>query len=173
VKESNPDSKVISYRDRENLSVARLGDDAERHLTWGRGSALTRLTERDSPVGALVLAHRAAQTAINNASLPDLQQVALRVQRTVNEFGVSVTALTPGLDLEGAKLGQTAISLHENNVPLRAAGLGTRRLAALAVQQTGIGSQSIVLIDEAEHGLEPHRIRQVLKKICDAHRGNE
>lgn len=170
VKASNPEPKVVSYRDRENLGAARLGDDVERHLTWGRGSALTRLTEKDSATGAVAIAHRAARAAITSTPLIELQQVAARVQQTASEFGVNVVALRPGLDLEGTTFGQAAISLHEGNVPLRAAGLGTRRLVTLAIQQTGLGAKSIVLVDEIEHGLEPHRIRQVLKKICDDHR---
>lgn len=170
VKTSNPDPKVVSYRDRENLGVARLGDDVERHLTWGRGSALTRLTEKESATGAVAIAHRAARAAISSTPLNELQQVAARVQQTVSEFGVSVVALRPGLDLEGTTFGQAAISLHDGNIPLRATGLGTRRLATLAVQQTGLGAKSLVLIDEVEHGLEPHRIRHLLKKICDDHR---
>ncbi|WP_295413649.1 AAA family ATPase [uncultured Thiodictyon sp.] len=42
--------------------------------------------------------------------------------------------------------------------PLRLAGLGTRRLATLAIQKSGITEGAIVIVDEIEHGLEPHRI---------------
>jgi predicted ATP-dependent endonuclease of OLD family len=45
VKDSNPEPRQISWRDRERLGVAALGDDVERDLTWGRGSALARLTD--------------------------------------------------------------------------------------------------------------------------------
>ena len=170
VKTSNPDVRNISNRDRESIGLARLGDDAERHLTWGRGSALSKLTEENSAAGAVVLAHNAATAAIAAAPLNELQESVRRVQQSIGEFGVSVAALKPGLDMEGMKLGQAAISLHEQVLPLRVIGLGSRRLAALAVQQTGTGTHTISLIDEVEHGLEPHRIRQVLKKLCDGHR---
>jgi len=31
----------------------------------------------------------------------------------------------------------------------------------------GLGSDSILLIDEIEHGLEPHRIRRLIKRLCE------
>ena len=170
VKASNPETRTIGNRDREAIATARLGDDAERHLTWGRGSALSKLTEENSAAGAVVLAHNAAKTAIAAAPLNELQEVVRRVQQSIGEYGVTAAALKPGLDMEGMKLGQAAISLHDQVLPLRVVGLGSRRLAALAVQQTGTGNHAISLIDEVEHGLEPHRIRQVLKKLCDGHR---
>jgi hypothetical protein len=55
-------------------------------------------------------------------------------------------------------LSSGAIALHDDDVPLRLAGLGTRRLATLAIQKSAISEGAIVLIDEVEHGLEPHRI---------------
>lgn len=170
VKTSHPETRNIGNRDREAIAMARLGDDAERHLSWSRGSALSKLTEENSAAGAVVLAHNAAKTAIAAAPLNELQGVVHRVQQSINEYGVTAAALKPGLDVEGMKLGQAAISLHNQILPLRVVGLGSRRLAALAVQQTGTGNQAISLIDEVEHGLEPHRIRQVLKKLCNGHR---
>jgi hypothetical protein len=43
------------------------------------------------------------------------------------------------------------------------AGLGTRRPIALAIERLSIPDGAIVLVDEIEHGLEPHRIRHALK----------
>jgi putative ATP-dependent endonuclease of OLD family len=52
-------------------------------------------------------------------------------------------------------------------VPVRATGLGSRRLTGLAIQHEGLGLDSILLIDEIEYGLEPHRIRRLIKRLCE------
>ena len=88
-------------------------------------------------------------------------------KRPVTVFGVKMESLRPGLDLKAVSFGAGTISLHENKIPLRSFGLGTKRLTSLAIQQSGIGSNGIILIDEIEHGLEPHKIRQLLKIVCD------
>ncbi len=36
VKDSNPEPRPVSWRDRESLGVAFLGDDVDRSLTWSR-----------------------------------------------------------------------------------------------------------------------------------------
>ncbi|MCF5211318.1 AAA family ATPase, partial [Pseudomonas syringae] len=50
-------------------------------------------------------------------------------------------------------------------VPLRLAGLGTRRLATLAVQRSAISEGAIVLVDEIEQGLEPHRVLGAMAQL--------
>lgn len=168
VKDSNPEPKPISWRDRERLSLTRLGADVLRHLTWGRGSALARLTGEQTSTGqTLATITRQAQKIVSDATLDELQQAAQKAQQAAVEFGVRSNKLRPGLDTQSMSLGVGALTLHDGEIPLRAMGLGTRRLAALAVQHAGLGGGAIVLIDEVEHGLEPHRIRQLLKKLCD------
>jgi predicted ATP-dependent endonuclease of OLD family len=71
------------------------------------------------------------------------------------------------LDVRAIRFGQSVFSLYDGPVPLQSFGLGSRRLAALAVQEAGIGNSSVVLVDEVEHGLEPHRIRKLLKILCE------
>jgi len=167
IKDSQPDAKPIPWRDRERLCIARLGADVEKHLTWSRGSALSRITGDQTGTGAtLAIANRAAHEAIANASLVDLQEAAEVARKAALEFGVKFPALRPGLDTQSFSVGSGALALQDaQGVPLRATGLGTRRLAALAVEQTGLGKDAILLIDEIESALEPHRIRRLLRKL--------
>ncbi len=168
IKESNPEPKRISWREREKLGMARLGEYYNRHFTWGRGSALSKITDQNvSPFSAICSANRAACQAVEDAPLDELKVSAGIVQKAATDFGVKIDSLRPGLDSKAVSFGAGTISLHENKIPLRSFGLGTKRLTSLAIQQSGIGSNGIVLIDEIEHGLEPHRIRQLIKIICD------
>lgn len=168
IKGSNPEPKMISWRDREKLGMSRLGENSNRHFTWGRGSALLKISGKDaSPFFTICLANRAACQAVEDAPLDDLKKSADVVQNAIAEFGVKMDSVRPGLDTKAVSLGVGTICLHDNKIPLRSFGLGTKRLTSLAIQQTGIGPDGIVLIDEIEHGLEPHRLRQLIKTICD------
>jgi putative ATP-dependent endonuclease of the OLD family len=167
VKESNPEPKRISWRDREKLGLARLGENTNIHLTWGRGSALTRISyDKSKPSSAVCLANRAACEALEDAPLADLQESTKIVQGAIKDYGVNLGPLRPGLDTKAVSIGAGTISLHEGKIPLRGYGMGTKRLTSLAIQQSGVGLNPIALIDEIEHGLEPHRVRQLLKKLC-------
>jgi hypothetical protein len=167
VKDSNPDPKAISWRDREIIGVALLGDDVDRNLTWSRGSALARLTDADSSAQVIAVANRKAREAVSEMQLKEWQQVADQAKTMARDYGAPVNDLQPGLDARAIRFGQSVLSLHDGPVPLQSFGLGSKRLAALAVQEAGIGRSSIVLIDEVEHGLEPHRIRRLVKKLCN------
>lgn len=171
-KENLPDLRPLSWRDRERLGMARLGDDIERHLTWSRGSALAKITEKETTAGpTLALANRAANAAILGATnLGELEAAAALAREAAEKFGVKSSPLRPGLDTQSVSFGTGALSLHdEQKIPFRAVGLGTRRLAGLAVQQAGLGPDAILLIDEIEYGLEPHRIRRLLNKLIADH----
>lgn len=167
VKDSNPDPRPISWRDRELLGVALLGDDVDRNLTWSRGSALARLTDAESSAQVIAVANRKAREAVGEMELQEWQQVADQAKAMARDYGVPVNDLHPGLDVRAIRFGQGVLSLYDGPVPLQSFGLGSKRLAALAVQEAGIGKSSIVLVDEVEHGLEPHRIRRLVKKLCD------
>jgi putative ATP-dependent endonuclease of the OLD family len=57
------------------------------------------------------------------------------------------------------------VSLHEDNVPLRNKGSGSKKLIAAAMQMKLHGGKNVSLIDEMEVGLEPHRIRGLIYKL--------
>lgn len=166
---SQENPKPIRWRDRERLGLARLGADADRHLTWGRGSALSKLTEENTATGeTFVEVARAAKQVVANANLQHLVDAAWKAKESAKDLGAEFEDLRPGLDISGLSLGGSVLGLHEMDIPARLWGLGTRRLAALAVQQSGVGQHSIFVIDEIEHGLEPHRLRHLLRRL---HRG--
>lgn len=168
VKESNPEPRQISWRDRELLAVAVLGDDVDRNLTWSRGSALARLTDAESSARVIATANRKAREAVGEMELAEWQRVADQAKAMARKYGVPVNALQPGLDVRAIRFGQGVLSLFDGPIPVQSFGLGSKRLSALAVQEAGIGKSSIVLIDEVEHGLEPHRIRRLVKTLCEA-----
>jgi hypothetical protein len=170
VNDRNPEGKPITAKDREKLGCARLGDFLDRHFSWGRGSILSRLTsEADSLSSILAEAGRAARdavTAVPPEKLQNLHDAAQKAKRVGAEFGVAAkTDYRPQLDLQSVSVGVGGISLHDGDVPLRRAGLGTRRLLAVAMQREVAKDGGVTLIDEVEQGLEPHRIRHLLRVL--------
>ncbi len=167
----NPDGKSISAADRDKLGCARLGEYLDRQFSWGRGSLLTKLTgEADSLAAILAEAGRAARGALadlDKAALPSLFEAADKAKKAGAQFGVARKSLyRPHLDVQAVGVG--GLSLHDGEVPLRRAGLGTRRLLAVAVQWEIAKAGGVTLIDEIEYGLEPHRVRQLLRVLRDA-----
>jgi hypothetical protein len=72
--------------------------------------------------------------------------------------------LRPGLEPTGTS-STHALMLHDEEIPLTNFGLGTRRLTSLSIQDQAVAGGSIVVIDEIEHGLEPHRLAHVLRYL--------
>lgn len=157
----------ISWRDRARLGLVRLGAEVNRDFAWSKFSVLTRLCGDLTEIEAILAdAHRKLREAIKSDSMERLLQAAKEVESAAKRFGVNpINKYEPRLDSRFVSLGMGSISLHDGEVPLMAAGLGTRRLIALAIQRAAIPAGAIVLIDEIEHGLEPHRIRRLIRSL--------
>ena len=165
--------RLVGARDRERLGCTRLGEYLDRHFAWGRGSILSRLTEEgDSLSEVLAEANRAARlklTSLGPEELPTLRLAAEKVKTAGAKLGVGPRGdYRPNLDVKAVTVGEGALSLHDGDVPVRRAGLGSRRLLAMAMQREVVKSRGLTLIDEIEHGLEPHRIRLVLQVLREA-----
>ncbi|MBW2741665.1 MAG: ATP-binding protein, partial [Deltaproteobacteria bacterium] len=63
------------------------------------------------------------------------------------------------------------ISLHEDSVPFRLKGKGSKRLASIAIQSVLVRNGGIMLIDEIEQGLEPDRVKQAVRSLSGHHAG--
>lgn len=160
VNDRTPYPRAMSNRDRALFRVVRLTGDDARHLTWGQGSILSKLTESgDEAAQQLAAAYRAAKASTRLHEIESLVKVAKEAQARAIEVGAIVgDEYIPGLELLKGGFSSGSIALHDGTVPLRLAGTGTRRLATLAIQRAAIEEGAIILVDEIEQGLEPHRI---------------
>jgi hypothetical protein len=93
------------------------------------------------------------------------QTIANTVQTEARGAGVALAELSPKVDIQRQSVGSGALSLHEDNVPLRNKGSGSKRLIGTAMQIKLHGGKNVSLIDEIEMGLEPHRIRGLIYKL--------
>lgn len=163
------DRKPIYTADRATLGLSRLDLFSDYHFTWGRNTILTRLSaETEGNLNAVLseLARDMRQTDISAyASIAECQTIANTVKTEARDAGVPLTSLSPKVDIQRQSVGTGALSLHEDNVPLRNKGSGSKRLIGVAMQMMLHGGKNVSLIDEIEMGLEPHRIRGLIYKL--------
>ena len=173
-KEANDEGRAIGWKDRAALQVFRVDDSIDTHLAWGRGSALAALTADDDEIDStLTAASRKAREAAFAAPHEKLNAAAETAYEHAVALGVqSGSPFQPGLDA-GAMGSPARLSLHQGTVPLSYSGLGTKRLVALALQRANISGGSVVLVDEIEHGLEPHRLLHLLRSLREGIEGDE
>lgn len=167
VLDSDGETHPFPARDRETLGMLRVGGYIDQHLGWSRGSVLTRLTDTGDAVGVVLAeATRQARAGLKTDGLEKLAEAAKRVEVLGKSLGVALKGgLLPHLDASSLAVAAGAIALHDGRVPVRRAGLGTRRLLAVAMQREAATQTGLTLIDELEQGLEPHRIRRLLRVL--------
>lgn len=158
-------TRNLNWADRTRVAPARLGATGDTHLTWRRGSVLTKLTDGKADASKeLTKAAREMRNAFDQNELKELEGSLKLVTAAAGEMGVSVGAAVQAL-LDAGSISFTGgtISLHdEDGVPLRSLGLGSSRLLIAALQRKAAERATTFLIDELEYGLEPHRIIRLL-----------
>jgi len=165
IRASDEDGVRIGAADRGRLGVFRLSDAGSAHLRWSRDSALTRLGEAGEVNEALLQAHRAARAAVFATPPEGLAKSATAAGEAIEAIGgARLTQPRPGLDpTAGQRAG--SLLLHDGDVPTTFLGLGSQRLAGIAFQLEALDEHSVALIDEVEIGLEPHRLRHLVRHL--------
>lgn len=164
--------KHLSVTMRAAFGVFRVDERFDTHLRWGRGSALAAITSGASgSASTTVQAQRAARQAVFGSDERSLKDVANMVKAASNTFGANhFDNLRVGLDPQAVNTGWSLV-LHDGDVPLTSNGLGSRRLTSLGIQEAR-NVAKVIVIDEVETGLEPHRLHhllRLLKKRADDH----
>lgn len=160
-------SRGLRWADRLTVAPARLGAYLSSQLGWTRGSVLNRLSEDPVQLGPqLAQAARQARTSFGNAASAPLKSVLDEVGRVAQDLGIPLGAGAQALlDAHSVSIGDGAVALHNGaGIPLRSLGAGSARLLVAGLQRAAsiAGGSSIVLVDEVETGLEPHRLQRLL-----------
>lgn len=160
--------RTLAWADRARVSPTRVDAIAYYHLGWRRGSVLNRLSEeRPDASAALAKAARDARAAFGDEANKQLEGALETVALTAKELGVPVgDAVKAMLDAYSVSFSGGTISLHDNDgVPLSGLGAGSTRLLIAGLQRKAASQSSVILIDELEYGLEPHRIIRLLDSL--------
>jgi len=161
-------SRNLTWSDRTKLAPTRLGAYADNNLGWRRGSVLNLISdERADASSALVKAARDARAEFSRQAGEQLATTLATVEQAAKYLGIPFgTRLQAMLDTHSISFNGGTVSLHdEQGVPLRGLGIGSARLLIAGLQRTASQESTIALVDEIEHGLEPHRIIRLLGSL--------
>lgn len=161
-------SRFLTWGDRSRIAPTRIGTLADHNLAWRRGSVLNRISdERPEMSAALADAARTARAAFGDLADAQLGETLRVVEATATELGIPIgDGLKAMLDAHSVSFSGGTIALHgSDGIPLRALGIGSTRLLLAGLQRKAADQATVILIDELEHGLEPHRILRLLGSI--------
>jgi len=166
----------ISGQDRAKLNVFMVSDYIDRHFSWSRGNPLYSILKETQPSGegnsdVIIEAIREAKEKIDQDSFNHLNAVTERIKKISSDFGVDLSKAKTTVDFRDVSIKDGRICLHDGEVPLRLKGKGTKRLISMAIQTVLVESGGIVLIDEVEQGLEPDRVKHLVRTFKKGNSG--
>lgn len=156
---------------RRLIAPLRIGAVSEHHLAWRPGSVFSRLGTVDAELGdALAAAARVARESFGDQATKAVESALKEVNAAARDLNIPVGATARALlDPAAVTIGGGAVALHdEAGTPLRALGLGSARLLLAGLQRRATKGSGCTIVDEVEHGLEPHRVIQFLQALGSA-----
>jgi len=160
--------RSLNWKDRATMAPTRLGNYANYNFSWQRGSLLNRLSEERADTSAeLLKAARDARASFGDQAKGQLAEALEKIDGAALELGIPIGGEVQALlDAHSISFSGGTVSLHDGSgIPLRSLGLGSTRLLTAGLQKKVEAKTSVVLIDEVEHGLEPHRIMRLLDAL--------
>ena len=163
--------KQITATDRATLNCSLISDYIDRHFSWNKGNPLYNLLKSQdtqniaSESNIIIDSLRQAKNKIDEFPFPELEEVTNLIKNQASIFGLNISETHTTLDFKELSIKDGRISLHENTIPFRLKGKGSKRLASFAIQSALGKNGGIMLVDEIEQGLEPDRIKQLVRTL--------
>ena len=166
----------ISAFDRGLLNTFMLSDFMDRHFSWTKGGPLFSLLKRNSEDGieednTIIDALREAKLQIDKGAFSQFEKVSDIVKSKALEYGVDISSISTTVDVRDMSIKEGKVSLHDDKVPFRLKGKGSKRLISAAIQTALAENGGIVLIDEFEQGLEPDRVQHLANHLKKNNKG--
>lgn len=160
--------RYLAWSDRQDIAPMRIGSFSDVNLSWKRGSVLNKLSKEKADASAILLAAaRDARAQFGDTADEQLSEALAKVKEVADGLGIGDgNDLHAELDVHSVSVSGGTISLHSaDGIPLKGMGIGSTRLLIAGLQKEAAAGSAIVLVDEVEHGLEPHRIIQFLNAL--------
>ncbi|MDY6249530.1 MAG: AAA family ATPase [Bacteroidaceae bacterium] len=161
--ETNNEDKPISGSDRALFAVNFISDYTDHQFAYNRQSPLYALTKANLTDGNTI-EHvkaeliRAMSASVDGEKLTPLNAPLESLKQTAGMLGLNVSDLCAHIDIKENPYTGNSIALHDDKLPYRLHGKGSKRLMSIAIQTELTKHGGIVLVDELEQGLEPDRI---------------
>ena len=167
-KRVNEEDVKIDTSDRARFNVFLLSDYLDKHFSWSKGTPLFSLLKQegsDSDNSVLLDEIRKLKTGIDMVGFPHLDTVIDKVKNSTLRFGVNIENTKTSIDIKDLAIKDSKVTLHDNLVPLRLKGKGSKRIISVAIQNE-LSKEGLLLIDEIEQGLEPDRVKHLIRTLC-------
>lgn len=162
---------IIKATDRGKLNVYTVSDYTDRHFSLNKGNPLYSLYRQlngepmpdneNYVLDVMRDAKKAFDTNIDNR----FDVVIEKVKTVAAELGITLNEMKAMLDHRDIAISENKVSIHEDGIPFRLKGKGSKRLLSLAIQLALTQPSGIILIDEIEQGLEPDRVQHLVSKL--------
>jgi hypothetical protein len=161
------DARDLSLAHRALIAPVVLDRSPETHLRWTRQSILQHLASPQLAIRTLVAQAARAMREQNIALDADTEAVLSHVHEVGRELGIRPAQdATVQIDAFGNPTWSATLGLHDvAGIPLRKLGIGSARLLVSGLFRSRLQNDGIALVDEIEHGLEPHRIARLLRVL--------
>lgn len=169
--------KAISATDRGRLNCFKVADYVDSHFSWNKGTPLYSLLrtleeEQQSPEASIILeALRSAKKAIDEDGFENLSDTTEAIVSKAATLGMDISNASTTIDVKDLAVRDGKVCLHDDKIPFRLKGKGSKRLASMAIQSALAQKGGIMLIDEIEQGLEPDRIANLVRTLKDENEG--
>lgn len=167
--------KIIYWSDRVKIRAFMLNDYQDRHFSWAKGSPLQAwLQQYDTEISsnnAIVQAIREVKRQIDNISFDHLRNIEEDLIKEVALFGLNLVSAKTTIDFKDIAIKEGRLCFHDNNIPFRLKGKGSKRLLSIAIQRLLVKKGAIAIIDEIEQGLEPDRVKQLIRALKNNNSG--
>lgn len=159
--------KVLSVADRRLLLSNSIDSGSNSDFSWGRNSILHRYTDCK---GELRTAYAEAfREASSKAEFSSLNEISQTIKDIGKQYGVPLYGEIINRLAMRSNGVSTAVELYDDKTPLSQHGLGSRRLMSIGLNINATACASLLLLDEVETGLEPHRVCSLIGELKHSH----
>jgi putative ATP-dependent endonuclease of the OLD family len=163
VADRQAEPKSISHTDRKKLNVLFVSDSVDKHFLWSKWNPLYNLLRQDSGTdgGDANIVLDILREAKQKIDTCEPEQFAATMQKVIEvskKFGIDLPNASTKIDFKDIVVKDGRFSLHDESIPFRLKGKGSKRLISMAIQTALSKAGGIILIDELEQSLEPDRI---------------
>lgn len=160
----------ISANDRAKFSVFMISDYLDRHFSWSKGNPLYTLLKTsqysdDERDNIIIESLREAKEKIDSCEFEQLNDITNEIKKISSDFGIDLSETKTTIDFKDISIKDDRVCLHDGAVPFRLKGKGAKRLISMAIQTALSQHGGIMLIDEVEQGLEPDRVRNLVRSL--------
>ena len=162
---------TIKSTDRGKLNVFAISDYSDRHFSLNKGNPLYSLYRQLNNVphpeneNLVLNVVRDAKNAFDDNIGNRFESVIEKIKSVAGELGITLNEMKAMLDHKDIAISENKVSIHEDGIPFRLKGKGSKRLLSLAIQLALTQPSGIILIDEIEQGLEPDRVQHLVNVL--------